>query len=420
MRFLIRMIARRRRERAAGVIGAPGASPSGTSSASATPSWASSAADSSATRHEPSSAQSALLVARREITVQMRNRATLVSLIIILVAILGGIILGSVLSKHSSSPSSAATATLQVAVVPATAADAAGLPGVTAVPVADEAAARAAVQNGTVAAALLPDSGPAGVRVVARNGAPGSLVTELTRTPVVEVLNPATASDTVRYLVSFGFGIVFMMVSMIFGSTIAQNTIIEKQTRVVEVLLAAVSARVLMAGKVIGNTVLALVQTAAMALVAVIGLKVTGQEQLLSLISGPIGWFVVFFVFGFVLLAAMFAAAGSLVSRVEDSQAVLMPVMLLVMIPYFLVIFAGDNMVLLRVMSYVPFAAPVGMPLRIYLGDAAGWEPYASLVLLAACAVGVVWLAALVYRRSVLRMGARVRLGEVLGRRATV
>jgi len=136
----------------------------------------------------------------------------------------------------------------------------------------------------------------------------------------------------------------------------------------------------------------------------------------LALVGAPMVWFVVFFAVGFVLLAAMFAAAASLVSRMEDTGPVLAPVMYLVMIPYFLVVFFNDNEVVLRVMSYVPFSAPVGMPVRLFLGDAAWWEPLVSLVVLAAAAAGVIAVAARIYERSVLRTGARVRLSQVLGR----
>ena len=365
-----------------------------------------------------SSSRLALLVAQREVSTQLRNRAFVISTVILLVGILAGIVVGSVLSHRDSGTLSGTAGQAQkVAVVPATAAVLEGLPGFTPVPVTDEAAARAAVQDRSVAAALLPE-GTAGVRVVALDGAPAALVAELTRAPAIEVLNPATASDTMRYLVPFAFGIVFLIVVMVFGQTIAQNTIVEKQTRVVEVLLSAVSARVLMAGKVAGNSVLALGQAAAMALVTLLGLKLTGQDHVISLVGAPVGWFVAFFVVGFVLFAAMFAAAASLVSRVEDSGPVIMPVTMLGLLPFYLVIFGSGNAVLMRVLSYVPFSAVMGMPVRIYLGDAAWWEPFVSLVLLVATAAGVVRLAALVYERSVLRMGARVRLREVLGRRA--
>jgi len=360
----------------------------------------------------------ALLVAEREITTQLRSRAFIVSTAIMLVGILAGIVIGSAVSRHSESSPAGGSGTERVAVVPATAGDLQGLPGFVAVPVADEAAARAAVQDGTVKAALLPGAAGATVRIVALDSAPATLVAVLTRAPAVELISPAAVSDTLRYLVPFGFGIVFLIVVMVFGQTIAQNTVIEKQTRVVEVLLSAVPARVLMAGKVAGGSVLALGQAAAMALVTLLALKITGQNHVISLVGAPVGWFVVFFVVGFVLFAAMFAAAASLVSRVEDTGPVVLPVTVLGLIPFYLVIFGTGSAVLMRVLSYVPFSAVMAMPVRVFLGDAAWWEPPVSLLLLVATAAGVVMLAAMVYERSVLRTGARVRLGDVLGRRA--
>jgi ABC-2 type transport system permease protein len=366
-----------------------------------------------------SSGRLALLVAEREITTQLRSRAFIVSTVVMLVAILAGIVVGSAVSKHSSSSTGGGSGTEKVAVVPATAGYLQGLPGFVPVPVADEAAARAAVTDGSVEAALLPATGGAGVRILALDSAPAGLVAGLTRAPSVELINPAAMSDTLRYLVPFAFGIVFLIVVMVFGQTIAQNTVVEKQTRVVEVLLSAVPARVLMAGKVTGGSVLALGQAAAMALVTLLALKITGQDHVISLVGAPVGWFVVFFVFGFVLFAALFAAAASLVSRVEDAGPVILPVTLVGLIPFYLVIFGSGSAVLMRVLSYVPFSAVMAMPVRIYLGDAAWWEPLLSLAVLIASTFGVVLLAAMVYERSVLRTGARVRLSDVLGRRAT-
>ena len=359
----------------------------------------------------------ALLVAQREVTTQLRNRAFVVSTAILLVGILAVIVVGSALSHQGSSPADAGAE--KVAVVAATEADVQGLAGFEPVPVADEAAARAAVKDGSVVAAVLPGQDGAPVRVVALDSAPTGLVDALTTAPAVEVLNPATASDVMRFLVPFAFGMVFLVVVMVFGQTIAQNTIVEKQTRVVEVLLSAVPARVLMAGKVIGNSALALGQAVAMALVALLGLWITGQNHVISLVGAPVGWFVVFFVVGFVLFAAMFAAAASLVSRVEDSGPVIMPVTVLGLLPFYLVLFGSGNVTLLRVLAYVPFSAAIGMPVLVYVGNAAWWEPFVSLVVLVVTTGAVVRLAALVYQRSVLRMGARVRLAEVLGRRAT-
>jgi ABC-2 type transport system permease protein len=87
---------------------------------------------------------------------------------------------------------------------------------------------------------------------------------------------------------------------------------------------------------------------------------------------------------------------------------------MLVMIPYFLVIFLNDNDVVVTIMSYVPFSAAVGMPFRIFLSDAAWWEPLVSLVILLISTAAVIALASRIYRNALLRTGARVPLREAL------
>jgi ABC-2 type transport system permease protein len=174
--------------------------------------------------------------------------------------------------------------------------------------------------------------------------------------------------------------------------------------------------RSLMAGKVLGNSLLAFAQIAAIVLLAAGGLAATGQQSLLSSLGPSLIWFVVFFVFGFVMLAALYAATASLVSRQEDVGSVTSPVMILIMLPYFLVIFFNDNPLVLGIMSYVPFSAPVGMPMRIFLGDAQWWEPLASLALLLVVTSLVIALGSRIYANSLLRTGGRVKLKDALTR----
>ena len=64
----------------------------------------------------------------------------------------------------------------------------------------------------------------------------------------------------------------------------------------------------------------------------------------------------------------------------------------------------------------MPFSAPVGMPLRLFLGTAEWWEPLLSLVILIVSAAAVILLAARIYDNSLLRLGQRVKLSEALGR----
>ncbi|MDQ0728042.1 ABC-type Na+ efflux pump permease subunit [Microbacterium sp. W4I20] len=103
-----------------------------------------------------------------------------------------------------------------------------------------------------------------------------------------------------------------------------------------------------------------------------------------------------------------------MVSRQEDIGSTTTPITMLVMAPYFLVIFFNDNPVVLTIMSYVPFSAPVGMPMRLFVGEAQWWEPLVSLVILAASCVAAIAIGAKIYENSLLRMGSRVKLGEAL------
>lgn len=367
-------------------------------------SWRPAAADPRPQR--PSTFRLALMVAEREIVTQVRSKSFIISTAILLGAVLVSIIAGAVLSGRDSDT--------KVAVLPGTAAVVADLDGLDPIDAADDAAARALVRDGEVSAAIVPDDGVLGFRVLALDSQPAELVAMLSVSPEVELLEPSDADEGLRYLVSFAFGLVFLMSAAGFGATIAQSTVQEKQSRIVELLLAAVPSRALLAGKILGNSALAFGQTAAIAATAVIGLVVTGQDELLGMLGAPLVWFVVFFLIGFVLLAAIYAASASLVSRMEDANTVLSPVMMLTMLPYFGVIFFNDNSTVLTALSYVPFSAPVAMPVRLFLGEATWWEPLISLAILAVTCVLVIALGARIYERSLLRTGPRVRLGEVL------
>ncbi|WP_345751635.1 ABC transporter permease [Microbacterium rhizophilus] len=355
-----------------------------------------------------SPAQGVWLVAEREIGGKLRSRSFLISTAILLIIALGGILWSGFQASTAGTIEIAATA------------DVAGnLPDVDALEVtevADRAEAEALVADGTVEAALLADGdSPTGVRVLAEREAPDALVSLLSVAPTIELLDPeADGEGPMRYVLGLVFGIVFMMAAVSFGSPITMSVIEEKQTRVIEILLSAIPARVMLAGKVLGNAMLAFGQILLLIAVAVIGLVLTGQTEFLQGLGAPIVWFAVFFVFGFLLLAAMFAAAGSLVSRQEDSGPTLTPVMWLTMIPYFLVLFLGENPVAMAVMSYVPFSAPVAMPIRLFFGDALWWEPLVSLVIMLASCVVVIALGAKIYENSLLRMGARVKLSDAL------
>ena len=353
----------------------------------------------------PSLAQSTWLVAEREVTMRLRSKVFLISTGILLMIVLASIVVGGFAAQNSDA--------LPVAVV-GSASDALGdTEGLDVTPVGSVEEAKELVADGTVDAAVVPDdSTPLGIGIIADTEPPTVLMSRLSLTPPVELLTESDTNPFVAYLVALGFGLVFFMSAMTFGSTIAQTVVEEKQTRVVEILMSAIPVHALLAGKVLGNSILAFGQIAAISALSIIGLTITGQTELLAGLGMPIVWFALFFAIGFVLLAALFAATASMVSRQEDIGSTTTPVTMLVMLPYFLVIFFNDNPAVLAVMSYIPFSAPVAMPVRLFLGSAAWWEPLLSLLILAASTLVVIWLGSRIYRNSLLKMGARVKWGE--------
>jgi ABC-2 type transport system permease protein len=353
----------------------------------------------------------AWLVAKREMRARLRSRAFIVSAVILLAGVLAAVMIGGVLSSTSSST--------KVAVVDGAVPQSVlqHVSGIAPQDASDAKAAERLVRTGEVDAAIVPDASTSlGFAIVAESSPPTELLQQLSVTPPVHLLKTDGGDQLLRYLVALGFGIVFFMASMTFGQLIAQSVVEEKSTRIVEILLATIPARALLAGKVIGTSILAIAQIVLLVAIALVGLSLTGQGSLVGSLGAPVIWFAVFFVFGFVLLATMFAATGALVSRQEDIASTTTPVTLLVMLPYFLIIFLNGNDTAVAVMSYIPFSAPVGMPLRLFLGQAQWWEPLVSLAILLATTLVMLLIGARIYENALLKLGARVPWRQALAR----
>jgi ABC-2 type transport system permease protein len=355
----------------------------------------------------PSTASIVWQVAQREIRVRLRSVAFLVSSGILLLVVLASVLVGGFVSANPTD--------VKVAVVAQEQIDFEGL-DITVVDSEEE--ALELVRDGTVEAAILENpEAPGTARIVADREVPTELVALLSTSPPVELLDPNAPDPFLSYLVALGFGIIFFVSAMTFGSTIAQSVVEEKSTRVIEVLLSTISTRALLAGKILGTSLLAYAQIALLVAVTLLGMSITGQTELLAGLSAPVGWFAVFFVVGFVLLAALFAATAAMVSRQEDIGATTTPVTILVMLPYFLVIFFNNNELVLAIMSYIPFSAPIAMPLRLFLGTAQWWEPFVSLAILIATTLAVIALGARIYENALLKLGSRVPWREALARK---
>ncbi|PPK97961.1 ABC-2 type transport system permease protein [Kineococcus xinjiangensis] len=378
------------------------------------------------------------LVARREVSVRLRDKGFVVSTVLLLLIVLASMFLPPLLAGGPDRYEVAVTArTAPLLAAPgADGGAAAGTEGtvVVAREVADAAAAEALVRDGAVDAALLPGASaraeivggtsvPQGLlevlteRVAAQQlvsglveaGVPPQRVGELLATPppATRLLDPDAVDPVTAMLLGIAFAVLFFQVVLIFGFSIAQSVVQEKQTRVIELLVTAVPVRQLLVGKIVGNGLLAFGQMALLVGVGLAGFALSDREALASLPSLPLaaGWFLVFFVFGFAMLSCLWAAAGAMASRLEDLQSTATPVQFLVMIPFFAAVFVRDPGPVLTALSYVPLSSPLVMPRRVLAGDAAVWEPFAALALIVVTALVLVVVARRLYENSLLQTG---------------
>lgn len=175
-----------------------------------------------------------------------------------------------------------------------------------------------------------------------------------------------------------------------------------------EIIAAAIPIRHLLAGKILGNSILALGQVLLYAVVGLVGMSLAGYGKYLGVISGPMAWFVAFFIVGFVALASLWAVAGSLASRTEDVQATSGPLTILIMLVLFSGLFATGTV--REVLSFVPPTSIVAMPMRVVEGAVPISQVLLSLALLVAFAAVTITVGERLYRRSLLKTQGRVSL----------
>ena len=214
----------------------------------------------------------------------------------------------------------------------------------------------------------------------------------------------------VAQAVGFVFVFLFYFAALIFGMQLASSVIEEKQSRIVEIIAAAIPLRHLLAGKVLGNTALAMIQLLIYLAVGLVGLSFTPYKSFVPALSGPTAWFIGFFFAGFVALACLWAVAGSLASRTEDLQATSTPLTMLMLVMFFGGVSLDGRAQVIA--SFVPPVSAVVMPKRILAGGVEWWEPLLALGLLAAFAAITVWVGERLYRRALLQTGGRVSLRQ--------
>lgn len=229
-------------------------------------------------------------------------------------------------------------------------------------------------------------------------------------------------SVVVGYLIAF---LLYMMIAL-YGQTLMRGVLDEKMTRVAEVIIASVKPDTLLAGKVIGVGGVGVTQQLAWialgwAIVSFRGpiLGAFGLPDvpvsLPSVSAGALATYLALYILGFTFYASLFAATGAMVSNQEDIQQASLPVtaLLVASIVFMQPILLQPDSTLSRVMTMLPFSAPVLMPLRMATVQVPAWEIAATLVGMALACAAAIWVAARIYRVGLLMYGKRPSFGEV-------
>lgn len=374
------------------------------------------------------------LTARREVRERLRSRAFLVSTGISVLAVVAIVVIASLTSGGEErftlgvvGPEARATAEQARAGQEALGVE------LDVRELGDEAAARRAVEDDDVDVAV------AGGRILSRGQPEPELLALLQeanrqvageralreaglgREDAQRALNPPPL-EVEELGETSGAGIAFVASLLLYlailglGYMVSGGVVEEKATRVVEVILAAIRPVHLLAGKVLGIGLLGLLQmlvivgSGLLAAVALDRVELPESTALTALLV------FVYFLLGYVLYACGFAVAGAMVSRQEDANSTTAPLMIVLVGAYLIGISVSEapESGLAVASTLIPPLAPMVVPARAAQDALPIGELMLSIALMVAASALLLWLAARIYDRAVLRMGAPLRLRQAL------
>lgn len=380
--------------------------------------------------------RAAMLVARREFTERARSRAIQISMLVTLILVGAVALLSGLIGDDGATEYDVGAQGAEAVAIAEAARDAA--PGVDANVTVRRfetpTAARAAVRDESVDAAVVDGAIVSGddpsddLEQLLQAGARRVRAAETLRS---EGLGPAEArraldppplrttrlgegDDDADRGVAFVASLILYLQLIGYGIAVASGVVEEKASRVVEVLLAAIPPRALLAGKIAGIGLLGLLQ---LVLTAIVGLGLAAASGAIELDGGDavtLAIVLAWFLLGYVLWASLFAVGGAIVSRQEDLQSSTSVLTVLLVICYLISfpVLENPDSTLAVVTSLFPFSSPIVMPVRVAMGEAGAMEIVLSLALLAGAIAALIPIGARIYENAVLRMGKPLKMRE--------
>lgn len=235
----------------------------------------------------------------------------------------------------------------------------------------------------------------------------------------VEILGKDSANNYFyAYILIF---IIYMMIIM-YGQLIAMGITAEKSNRAIEILVTSTNTNNLIFGKVIAGAIASIAQVVVIMSSALISYKVNSEvwngmlDSVFKIPSELIVTFAIFGILGYLFYSFIFGALGALVSRTEEIGTSVGPIMMIFMVVFFISMYGltnGDS-TLLKVCSYIPFASPMTMIVRVATGVVTSMEFIISALILIVSTVLAGMGGAKIYRMATLMYGNPVKLRNAL------
>lgn len=233
-------------------------------------------------------------------------------------------------------------------------------------------------------------------------------------------------SGAVSIIFAGGIAFLLYMSIVLYGQNVLRGVLEEKTTRVAEVVVSSVRPEILLAGKVLGVGAVGLTQQILWVITTVVMFKLrqpllakfgisTMPFALPEISVGLALLLLLFFILGFIFYSSLYAAVGASVNTEQEAQQAVQPMLILLVATAIFInpILLNPTSRLASVMSWLPFSAPIIMPLRLSLGSVPWYELVGTLVGLIVACLGATWLAARIYRVGLLMYGKRPTFREM-------
>lgn len=264
------------------------------------------------------------------------------------------------------------------------------------------------------------------MNVLVNSGVDPDLVI-LSRQPVQYETVFAGEMNASAYVIGVVFTLLMFFAIYYYGYGVAMSVATEKTSRVMETLIVSAKPSRILLGKCFGMGVLGIIQFAMIVLTGGLCLKfiipsellTQGSEFSLSVLNAEtVAVMFVYFVLGYSLFAVMNAVSGALVSKIEDLNSAMMPVMLLSMVGfylgYFVNILSPGSGIVQKIAMYLPISSPFIVPSSMLSNSIEPYQVVISVLILALSVIAVGALSVKIYSSSVLHYGKKLKFKDAI------